>query len=116
MRQKIDLFHIFPRFLTTKGVHTQVFVMMSSLKSFSTGQDYHKEEDNLTIGWRVACIADKEQVEKLLAPPPMMPTLDPVHELETLLMLMWMLMLKMLMLMMLMLMLILNISDPNDDL
>ena len=58
---------------------------MSYLKSFSTGQDYHKEEDDLTIGWRVACIADKEQVEKLLAPPPMMPTLDPVHELETLL-------------------------------
>ena len=55
---------------------------MSYLKSFSTGQDYHKEEDDLTIGWRVACIADKEQVEKLLAPPPMMPTLDPVHELE----------------------------------
>lgn len=59
--------------------------MISTLKSFSTGQDYHKEEDDLTIGWRVACIADKEQVEKLLAPPPMIPTLDPVHELETLL-------------------------------
>ena len=67
---------------------------MSYLKSFSTGQDYHKEEDDLTVGGRVACIADKEQVEKLLAPPPMMPTLDPVHELETLLMFMLMLMLK----------------------
>ena len=90
---------------------------MSYLKSFSTGQDYHKEEDDLTIGWRVACIADKEQVEKLLAPPPMMPTLDPVHELEMFLMLMLVLvlMLKMLMLM-LVLMLILSISDPNEDL
>ena len=78
--------------------------MMSSLKSFSTGQDYHKEEDNLTIGWRVACIADKEQVEKLLAPPPMMPTLDPVHELETLLMLMLKMLMLMLMVKMLMLM------------
>ena len=58
---------------------------MSSEKSFTTGQDYQREEDDLTIGWRVACIADKEQVEKLLAPPPMIPTLDPVHELETLL-------------------------------
>ena len=34
MRQKIDLFHIFPGFLTPKGVHTQVFVITSSLKSW----------------------------------------------------------------------------------